>query len=190
MRLTRCLCSRANTHDERSERMICRIQEWNDEATIFSPSKLSIWEAIDRKDCCFFKGTIFDRSFATMIRPGSFAVTKKMKRELLIYNETNHFDHNAGDECRGLRHQFASKETLLIINGKRTAVTNHDRRKYSLEAFGLASLLLENAITTVRTIRKYKDGKDRAWEFLEDFHNFWSLYICLINIKLTKPDWI
>ena len=94
MWLTRCLCSRANTHDERSERMICRIQEWNDEATIFSPSKLSIWEAIDRKDCCFFKGTIFDRSFVTMIRPGSFAVTKKMKRELLIYNETNHFDHN------------------------------------------------------------------------------------------------
>lgn len=66
------------------------------------------------------------------------------------------------NECKGLRHQFASKETLLIINGKRTAVTNHDRRKYSLEAFGLASLLLENAMTTVRTIRKYKEGKDRA----------------------------
>lgn len=66
------------------------------------------------------------------------------------------------NECRGVRHQFVSIETLLIINGKRTTVTNHDRRKYSLEALGLASLLLENAITTVRTIRKYKDGKDRA----------------------------
>ena len=64
------------------------------------------------------------------------------------------------NECRGF--QFASKETLLIINGKRITVTNHDRRKYSLDAFGLASLLLENAITTVRKIRKHKDGKDRA----------------------------
>lgn len=65
-------------------------------------------------------------------------------------------------ECRGFRHPFASKETLLIINGKRTNVTNNDRRKYSLEAFGLVSLWLKNATTTVRAIKKLKEGKDRA----------------------------
>lgn len=172
--------------------MICRIWEWNDEATIFSPSMFRIWDAIARKDCCFLRGTIFDRSFITIIRPGSFAVTCKEneKRTVNLHCNKPLWPQWVRTNVGGFVIDFASKETLLRMNGKKWPWHSTMIEEICAGSIRFIFSLARNSITTVREIRKYKERKDRGWVLLEDFHNFCSFYVRLIKINLTKPDWI
>ena len=71
--LTFSRCSRANTHVDSNDRMICRMDGRKDDARF--PILFRICDTIPRNPCCFFRGTTLERSVAVVtIRPGSSVI--------------------------------------------------------------------------------------------------------------------